>query len=47
MKYPRDGVGVLTSVCETDGVVELPEAIETFPTGATLPFLSWRALGLT
>ncbi|GIL41713.1 gephyrin-like molybdotransferase Glp [Roseiterribacter gracilis] len=46
MKYPRDGVGVLTSVVESDGVVELPEAIETFAAGQALPFLSWRALGL-
>jgi molybdopterin molybdotransferase len=46
-KYPRDGVGVLTSIVETDGVVELPEAIETFAAGQALPFLSWRALGLT
>ncbi|MDB5367563.1 MAG: molybdopterin molybdenumtransferase MoeA [Rhodospirillales bacterium] len=46
-RFPRDGVGMLTSVIETDGVIELPEATETISAGESLQFLSWRALGLT
>jgi molybdopterin molybdotransferase len=46
-RFPRDGVGMLTSVIETDGVIELPEATETISAGEPLQFLSWRALGLT
>ena len=32
-KFPRDGAGVLTSLTESDGLVELPDdTIITFPT---------------
>ena len=38
-KYPRDGAGILTSLVESDGLVELPEELTQAPPGAMVDFL--------
>jgi molybdopterin molybdotransferase len=44
VKYPQDGAGVLTSLTETDGLVELPEDTTSVEPGASVGFLSYAAL---
>ena len=43
-KHPREGAGVITSLTETDGLVELPEAATRVEPGATVGFLPYAAL---
>lgn len=43
-KHPREGAGVITSLTETDGLVELPEALTRVETGETVPFLPYGVL---
>jgi molybdopterin molybdotransferase len=43
-KHPQDGAGVITSLTETDGVIELPEDSTSIEPGATVGFLSYAAL---
>ncbi len=44
VKHPRDGAGVITSLTETDGLVELPESVETVAPGDQVAFLSYALL---
>ncbi len=44
VKHPRDGAGILTSLTETDGLLELPEGVTTIEPGARVGFLSYAAL---
>jgi molybdopterin molybdotransferase len=44
IKHAQDGAGVLTSLTETDGLIELPEDVTTVKPGATVGFLSYAAL---
>jgi molybdopterin molybdotransferase len=44
IKHPQDGAGVITSLTETDGLIELPEDVTTVVPGATVGFLSYAAL---
>jgi len=44
VKHPRDGAGVITSLTETDGLVELPEKVETVTPGDQVAFLSYSLL---
>jgi molybdopterin molybdotransferase len=44
IKHAQDGAGVLTSLTETDGLIELPEDTTTVEPGATVGFLSYAAL---
>jgi molybdopterin molybdotransferase len=44
MKYPQDGAGVITSLTETDGLVELDEDTRTIAPGATVGFLPYAVL---
>ncbi len=44
VKYPQDGAGVLTSLTETDGLVELPEDVTRIEAGTNVGFLSYAAL---
>jgi molybdopterin molybdotransferase len=39
IRFPRDGAGILTSLVEADGLVELPEELTTLPAGAMVDFL--------
>jgi molybdopterin molybdotransferase len=43
-KHPQDGAGVITSLTETDGVIELSEDSTKIEPGATVGFLSYAAL---
>jgi molybdopterin molybdotransferase len=44
VKFPRDGAGVITSLTETDGLVELGEEVTEISPGAIVGFLSYAAL---
>ncbi len=44
VKFPRDGAGVITSLTETDGLVELREEETLIAPGAIVGFLSYAAL---
>jgi molybdopterin molybdotransferase len=44
IKYTQDGAGVITSLTETAGLVELPEDVTTVEHGSTVGFLSYAAL---
>jgi molybdopterin molybdotransferase len=44
VKYPQDGAGVITSLTETDGLVELDEDTRTIAAGATVGFLPYTTL---
>jgi molybdopterin molybdotransferase len=44
VKFPRDGAGVITSLTETDGLVELGEEITEVAPGEIVGFLSYAAL---
>lgn len=43
-KHPRDGAGVLTSLTETDGLVELADALTSIAEGTITPFLAYEML---
>jgi molybdopterin molybdotransferase len=43
-KHAQDGAGVITSLTETDGLIELPEDVTTVAPGTTVGFLSYAAL---
>ena len=45
IKFPQDGAGVITSLTETDGLVELDEDTRTIEPGATVGFLPYAMLG--
>jgi molybdopterin molybdotransferase len=44
VKFPRDGAGVITSLTETDGLVELGEEVVAVAPGTMVAFLSYAAL---
>jgi molybdopterin molybdotransferase len=44
VKHAQEGAGIITSLTETDGLVELPEETTTVEPGATVGFLSYAAL---
>jgi len=44
VKFPRDGAGVITSLTETDGLVELGEEVTAIAPGAVVGFLSHAVL---
>jgi molybdopterin molybdotransferase len=44
VKYAQEGAGIITSLTETDGLVELGEETTTVEPGATVGFLSYAAL---
>ena len=43
-RHPQEGAGVLTSLTETDGLLELPENITTVEPGSTVEFLPYAIL---
>jgi len=45
MKFPREGAGLLSSLVDTDGLVELGEGITDVKVGQTVGFLSYASLG--
>ena len=44
VKFPREGAGLLSSLIETDGLVELPEATTQVEPGAMVAFLPYLLL---
>ena len=44
IKHPQDGAGILTSLTETDGLVELPDDVTAIAAGARVGFLSYATL---
>ncbi len=44
-KFPRDGAGILTSMVEADGLVELPEEMTSLEPGAMVDFLPFSEVG--
>lgn len=44
IKHPQDGAGVITSLSETDGLIELPEDVTEIAAGDRVRFLSYAAL---
>jgi len=44
VKHPQDGAGILTSLTETDGLLEFSEDVTTIEPGARVGFLSYAAL---
>jgi molybdopterin molybdotransferase len=43
-KHPREGAGVITSLTETDGLVELPEAMTRLEPGEPVAFVPYASL---
>jgi molybdopterin molybdotransferase len=43
-KYPQDGAGIITSLTETDGLLEFPEDVTAIEPGARVGFLSYASL---
>ena len=44
VKHPQDGAGILTSLTETDGLLEFAEEVTAIESGARVGFLSYAAL---
>lgn len=44
VKHPQDGAGILTSLTETDGLLEFPEDVTAIAPGDRIGFLSFAAL---
>jgi molybdopterin molybdotransferase len=44
VKFPREGAGLISSLVETDGLVELGEEIALVEPGQTVGFLSYASL---
>ncbi len=44
LKHPQDGAGVLTSLTETDGLIELGEDLIEVAAGETVPFFPYASL---
>ena len=44
IKHPQDGAGILTSLTETDGLLEFPEDVTAIEAGARVGFLSYAEL---
>jgi molybdopterin molybdotransferase len=44
VKHPQDGAGVITSLTETDGLVELGEEVTRVTPGDSVAFLSYATL---
>jgi molybdopterin molybdotransferase len=44
VKHPQDGAGILTSLTQTDGLLEFPEDVTTIEPGDRVGFLSYASL---
>lgn len=44
VKYPQDGAGVITSLTDTDGLLEFPEHVTTVEAGSNAGFFSYAVL---
>jgi molybdopterin molybdotransferase len=46
-KFPRDGSGLITSLREADGLIEVSEDVQTVKEGEPVTFIPFSGLGLT
>jgi molybdopterin molybdotransferase len=44
VKFPREGAGLLSSLADTDGIIELGEDVERVTPGESLRFLAYPTL---
>lgn len=44
VKHPRDGAGIITSLTETDGLLELPDDMTRLEAGDTAPFIAYSEI---
>jgi molybdopterin molybdotransferase len=44
LKFPREGAGLLSSLVDTDGLVELPEIVTRVEPGDSVGFLGYASL---
>jgi molybdopterin molybdotransferase len=45
-RFPRDGAGILTSLVESDGLIELPEEVTQVASGTMVDFLPFSEVGV-
>ena len=45
-KFPRDGSGLISSLREADGLIEVPEEVEEVRAGETVDFIPFSEFGL-
>ena len=45
-RFPRDGAGILTSLVESDGLIELPEDVTSVAAGTMVDFLPFSEVGV-
>lgn len=45
-KFPRDGSGLITSLREADGLIELPEEMDSLALGQPVDFIPFSAFGI-
>ena len=43
IKFPREGAGLLSSLVETDGLVELAESVTEVAFGQTVDFIAYES----
>jgi molybdopterin molybdotransferase len=43
-KFPRDGAGILSSMVESDGLIELPEDLTQLEPGSMVAFLPFSEM---
>jgi molybdopterin molybdotransferase len=46
LRHPRGGAGMLSSIAESDGLVEIGEQVAAVTVGMTVPFIPFSAWGL-
>jgi molybdopterin molybdotransferase len=44
VKFPREGAGLLSSLVDTDGLVELPESMTKVEPGQSVGFIGYASL---
>jgi molybdopterin molybdotransferase len=45
-KFPRDGSGLISSLRDADGLIEVPEEVSEVKIGDTVDFIPFAELGL-
>jgi molybdopterin molybdotransferase len=45
-RFPRDGAGILTSLVESDGLIELAEDVTSVAAGTMVDFLPFSEVGV-
>jgi molybdopterin molybdotransferase len=45
-KFPRDGSGLISSLRDADGLIEIPEEVSEVKEGNTVDFIPFAELGL-